>query len=187
MFTFSPYGTITERILGFALFLGLAWHVVLKPAWFGLNQLLGWVDPLSEAMAGIRVGLQGLFADLKILAKASTPELMVKVTAQTLEDLFSGKTTEAAVDAAILISHGRTTYQTFQDQWAPHLEALDGYSAQKLVTVVHGFWCWLQEPVVASVLRAAGRRFALGEDAAEARRLKLKELLDQCAPSLAHG
>ena len=50
-----------QRFMGFLLFLALGWFVIFKPAWFGLKQALGRVDPTAEAMAGIRGGLKMIF------------------------------------------------------------------------------------------------------------------------------
>ena len=115
------------------------------------------------------------------------PELVAKVALSTLEDLFSGRATEAAKDAALLIARAQATYHDYQALWAPHLEALEGYPAPKLITVVHGFWTWLHAPEVMPVFQAAGRRLGLGEDVAEERRLKLQNLLAAQAPDLAYG
>ena len=50
-------------------YLAATWTVILKPAWFGLRQMLGRVDPLAEAMAGVRSALAKLFVDIKGLAE----------------------------------------------------------------------------------------------------------------------
>jgi len=180
-------GNAAQRITGFILFLALAWFAILKPAIFGLRQALGQVDPLTEAMAGVRKGLRGVFGDILSLARASLPDQLAMVACNAIEDLFGGRATGAARDAAILIARAKTTYGEYQDIWALSMENLEGCSTRELIATVHGFLTWLQSPEVLQVLQAAGRRFGMGEDVAEDRRSKLIVLAATSAPGLAHG
>jgi len=72
------------------------------------------LDPLAEAMAGLRAELKGVFSDLSSLAQASLPDLVAKAALGALEDLFSGRATAAAQDAALLIARGTVTYADYQ-------------------------------------------------------------------------
>ena len=76
--SFHPGSFEFDRIAGFALFLALAWYSILKPAVFGLNQMLGRFDPPAEAMGGLGEGLEEIFGDIHCLARASVPELLAK-------------------------------------------------------------------------------------------------------------
>ena len=178
---------LVERITGFILFLVPAWYFVLKPALCGLNQALGRADPLAEAMDGLRGALGELFADIKGLAQASVPGLLAKAALGTLEDLFAGRAAEAARDIALLIDRAGSTWRAYQERWEPCLTAVEGYPAAQIIAEVHGFWSWLSSPEVLPVAQAAGRRFGLGPDVAEERRRKLRDLVAEHAPALAHG
>jgi len=133
-------GYAVQRLTGFVLFLVLAWFTILKPAVFGLRQALGQADPLAEAMAGVREGLKEIFGDIQSLSRASLPEQLVKVTRCAIEDLFSGKATAAAKDAAILISRAKATYHDRAERRAKvdvrqvmGLTLLFGFGASNLI------------------------------------------------------
>lgn len=179
--------TFIDRFFGFLLFLALGWFVILEPAWFGMKQAFGFIDSTSEAMAGFHAGLRRTFEDIEAVARASVPDLVVNAGLRALEDLFGGRATIAAKDAALLIARAKSTYQEFNSLWAPQIQELERLPASKRIKIFHGFWGWLQSPEVLPVIKAAGRRLGLGEDVSEESRRKLKSLLDSHAPDLAHG
>jgi hypothetical protein len=176
-----------DVLLGFMLFAAPGWFFILKPAIFGLKQMLGMVDPTAEAVESMGVALQGLFADIRALAQASNPDKLATVFSHVLKDLFSGKKSLVVKDAAILIGGAEATYQHYTRQWAPHLTALKSYPAPKMITVVHGFWSWLRSAPVAPVIQAAGRRCGLGEDVVSERQRQIRTIVAEHAPNLAHG
>ncbi len=178
---------LPERVAGLLICLAIGWSTILKPAWFGLLQMLGRVDPLAEAMAGLRSALAWLFVDIKGLAEASKSELLVTVGAQSLEDLFGGNATQVVHDVDLLIRRGKATFDQFQGQWLPQFKAVRTESPQRVISAVHGFWSWLRSAEVAPVLEAAARRFGLEHALLEKRQREIQKIVQKHAPNLAHG
>ncbi len=168
-------------------YLAATWMIILKPAWFGLRQMLGRVDPLAEAMAGVRSALAKLFVDIKGLAEASNTDRLVALGSQSLEDLFGGKAGQVVQDVDLLIRRAPATYRDFQERWAPQLQVINTDPAPKVIVTVHGFWLWLRSAEVASVVEAAGRRLGLGQDPLNARQGELQKVVNEHSPNLAHG
>ncbi len=178
------YDGLSWLILGY---LAATWMVILKPAWFGLRQMLGRVDPLAEAMAGVRSSLAKLFVDIKGLAEASNTDRLVTLGTQSLEDLFGGKAGQVVQDVDLLMRRAPSVYRDFQERWAPQLQAINADSAPMVITTVHGFWLWLRSADVASVVEAAGRRLGFGQDPLNARHIELQKVVKEHSPNLAHG
>jgi len=148
-----------------------------------LRQLLGWVDPMADAMRGGRAGLRRIFADIPALTEASVPDLATRAARGAVKDLLLGKRLDAAKDAALLIGRARATYGAYRETRIPQLEAIQHDPTAKAIPERHGFCSWLQSPDVCPVLQAAGRRLGLAEDC----RTRLRGLLETSAPDLTHG
>jgi hypothetical protein len=86
-----------------------------------------------------------------------------------------------------LLSRGVPIYREFQEKWAPMFEEVKALPTRQVILAVHGFWSWLRSAEVAPVLAAAGRRVGLGQDVLEERQEKIRHVLQDHAPSLAHG
>ena len=175
------------QFCGYIIFMVLGWYAIFKPSWFGLRQMLGRVDPLAEAMAGVRSALSKLFVDIKGLAEASNADYLATAGKQGLADLFGGKGGQVLEDVELLLLRAPTTYRNFQVRWAPKLQTINSDPAPKALMTVHGFWLWLRSAEVASVVAAAGRRMGFGHDPLQERQVQLQKVVKEHAPDLAHG
>ena len=176
-----------ELILGLLLVLAPGWFTILKPAWFGLRQMLGRVDPLAEAMAGVRTSLADLFVDIKGLAEATDTQRIMDIGGRGLKDMFTGKGAAVLQDTKILLQNGVETYSAFQERWAPQLKAMQELPAHQAIVVVHGFWQWLRSDKVVMVVAAAGRRLGYADNVLAEREGKVQKVIHEHAPSLAFG
>ncbi len=164
-----------------------AWFALFLPAWFGLRQMLGRVDPMAEAMEGVRTSLVDLFADIGVLAETSKSDKLTKMGTRGILDVLAGKGGQVVDDAVLLLARGMQTYREFQDRWAPKLEGVKTLPPRQVILAVHGFWTWLRSEEVAPVLAAAGRCMGLGHDVLKEREVRIKFVIQDHAPSLAHG
>jgi len=184
---FSEWSVTGIRLWGYVIFIILGWFPIIQPAWFGLQQMLGRVDPLAEAMAGVRSALSRLFRDIRDLGEASNTDRMVILGRQGLEDLLLGKFGQVVQDVDLLIRRAPATYSEFQERWASQLKAINNDPAPQAIITIHGFWLWLRSAEVAAVVQAAGRRLGLGQNTLTARQLELQKVVMEHAPDLVHG
>lgn len=174
------------------------WWLLLMPCWHGLRQTLRLSHPFDDAIVQAWRGVTASLDELREVSQTWASRAMGQIEADAGDWLSrqwqqltgkapagTTKTGGALSDFQILLKGGLPVYSQWDSTFRPRVESWTELQARERLHLVRDLCAWVDQPEVAPVLAAAGRRVGM-EDVVTTKKSELHRRGLEGAGQLAH-